>query len=53
MNLLWALVIILLIFAVIGVPSIGPIKHNYGYMPSGVVVVIVVVLVILLLTGRL
>jgi hypothetical protein len=53
MNLLWVLIIILLIFAVMGVPTISPIKHNYGYVPSGAIVVIIIVLVVLLLMGRL
>jgi hypothetical protein len=52
MNLLWLLVILLLIFAVLGVPTVGVWRHSYGYAPSGVVLVIVIILVVLLLTGR-
>lgn len=53
MNLLWLIVIVLLISAVVSAPGLGPIQHNYGYYPSGLVTIIVVVLVVLLLTGRL
>lgn len=49
MNLLWLLVIILIIFAVIGVPQAGVWHHNYGYMPSGLGLVLVIVVLILLL----
>jgi hypothetical protein len=53
MNLLWILVVIFLIFAFVGAPSIGPWHHSYGWYPSGIGTVIVIVLVVLLLTGRL
>ena len=53
MNLLWLLVILLVVFALVGAPGIGPWQHSYGYMPSGLVTVIIIILVILLLTGRL
>jgi hypothetical protein len=53
MNLLWALVIILLVFALVGAPGVGPWQHGFGYYPSGVATVVLVVLVVLLLTGRL
>ena len=53
MNLLWLLVIILIIFALLGAPSIGPIRHSYGYAPSGAITIIVIILIVLVLTGRL
>jgi hypothetical protein len=53
MNLLWIVVVILLIFAFVGAPGIGPWQHGYGWYPSGLGTIIVVVLVVLLLTGRL
>jgi hypothetical protein len=50
MNLLWLLVVIILIFAVLGAPNVGPWgNHSYGYFPSGIGLLIVIVLVILLL----
>lgn len=50
MNLLWLLVIILIIFAVVGVPQAGVWHHNFGYYPSGGIgVVVLIVLLILLL----
>ena len=48
MNLLWLVVIILLILAIFGVPTIGPWHHSYGYYPSGVVVVIAIILILFL-----
>lgn len=53
MNLLWVLIVVLLIFAVIGAPGIGPWQHSYGWGPSGGVGLIVIILVVLLLMGRL
>lgn len=53
MNLLWIIVIVLVVLALVGAPGLGPVKHSYGWTPSGVVTVIVVILAILLLTGRL
>lgn len=53
MNLLWVLLVILLIFAVVGAPGVGPWTHNYGWYPSGGLGLIVIVLLILLLVGRL
>jgi hypothetical protein len=49
MNLLWVLVIILIIFALVGAPGVGPWQHSYGWAPSGLGLVLVIVLVILLL----
>ena len=49
MSPLWVIVIILLILAVFGVPSLGPWHHNYGYYPSGALVLIAIVLALLLL----
>jgi hypothetical protein len=46
-------VILLVVFAVIGAPSVGVWHHGYGWGPSGIGGIIVLVLVILLLTGRL
>jgi len=53
MSLLWLLVVILVVFAVVGAPTVGVWHHPYGYWPSGLGGLIVLVLVILLLTGRL
>lgn len=53
MNLLWLLIVVLIVLAVMGVPSVGVFHHSYGYWPSGLGGLIVLVLVILLLTGRL
>jgi len=53
MSLLWVLVIILLVFAVLGAPGIGPWQHSAGYAPSGLITLIVIVLIVLLVTGRL
>jgi hypothetical protein len=49
MNLLWLLVILLIIFAVVGVPNVGVWHHNYGYAPSGLGLILVIVLLVLLL----
>lgn len=49
MNLLWLLVIILVIFALVGAPGIGPWQHSYGYAPSGIGLILVIVLIVLLL----
>lgn len=53
MNLVWVLIVVLLVFALVGAPGVGPWHHNFGWAPSGLVTVILVVLLILLLTGRL
>ncbi len=47
--LLWVVLVVILIFALIGAPGIGPWNHNYGYYPSGLGVIIVIVLLVLLL----
>lgn len=52
MNPLWLLVVILVIFAVVGAPGVGPWQHSYGYYPSGGLGLIVVILIVLLLLGR-
>ena len=49
MNLLWILVVVLVIFAILGAPNVGPWNHGYGYYPSGFGLVIVLILVVLLL----
>jgi len=48
-NLLWVLVVILIIFAILGAPGIGPWSHSYGYYPSGVGLILVILLIVLLL----
>lgn len=53
MNVLWLLVILLIVFAVVGAPGLGPWPHTYGWAPSGGAGLIVLILVILLLAGRL
>jgi hypothetical protein len=45
------LVVLLLLFALGGLPNWG--YHSYGYGPSGVSGVLLVVVAVLLLTGRL
>lgn len=49
--MLWILIVVLLVFALVGVPGIGY-PHTYGYYPSGLLTVVIVVLIILLLMGR-
>lgn len=53
MSLLWIIVLLLIVFAIVGAPGIGPFQHGYGYYPSGIGIVLVIVLVVLLLSGRL
>jgi len=53
MNILWIIILVLLIAAVVGAPGIGPVQHNFGYAPSGILTIVVVVLVLLLLLGKL
>lgn len=49
--MLWVLLVILLVVALLGLPTTG--WHSYGYAPSSVLTVVVIVLLVLLLTGRL
>ena len=35
-NLLWVLLIVVLIFALVGAPGIGPWNHQFGYYPTGI-----------------
>jgi uncharacterized membrane protein YphA (DoxX/SURF4 family) len=49
--MLWVLVVILLVFAVAGLPHWGY-TGNYGYYPSSIIFIILLVLVVLLLMGR-
>jgi hypothetical protein len=49
MSLLWIVLVIVLIFALVGSPVVGGIRHNYGWGPSGLAIVIVIILVVLLL----
>ena len=51
MSLVLLILVLLLIFG--GLPNVGPIQHNYGYYPSGLLTVLLVVVLILALTGRL
>jgi hypothetical protein len=53
MNLLWLVVVVLVIFALLGSPSVGVWHHGYGWGPSGGIGLIVIILVVLLLAGRL
>lgn len=53
MNLLWLLVVVLVILALVGSPSVGVWNHGYGWGPSGGISLVVVILVVLLLAGRL
>ena len=50
MSLLWLLVVVILIFAVLGAPNVGPWgNHSWGYYPSGLGVIVVIVLLVMLL----
>jgi uncharacterized protein DUF3309 len=49
MNLLWLIVIVLVVLALVGAPSVGPWHHGYGWYPSGGIGVVLLVLVIVLL----
>ena len=53
MSLLWIIVVVLVLFAIIGAPGVGPWQHSYGWFPSGGVGLIIIVLLVLLLSGRL
>ena len=53
MNLLWIVVIVLLVVALTGAPSLGLWNHGMGWGPTGGVGILVLILLILLLTGRL
>jgi Protein of unknown function (DUF3309). len=46
-----ALIVLLLVLAIGGLPNVGPV--NYGYGPSGGLALVVVILLILLLLGKL
>jgi hypothetical protein len=48
--MLWLLVVVLLLLAVGGLPTVG--YASWGYGPSGFVGLIIVILVVLLLLGR-
>jgi sterol desaturase/sphingolipid hydroxylase (fatty acid hydroxylase superfamily) len=51
---LWPLVIILILLAVLGMPTWGTgYGSRYGWAPSGGLGLIVVILIVLLLVGRL
>ena len=52
MNLLWLLVVILVVFALLGSPSLGVFNHGWGWGPSGGIGLVVLILVVLLLLGR-
>jgi hypothetical protein len=47
------IVIALLLLCFFGLPNVGPIHHNYGYYPSGLITIVVIVLIVLLVSGRL
>ena len=53
MNLLWVVLIIVLIFALLGAPSVGVWRHSYGWGPSGLGIVLVIILIFVLLRGGL
>jgi hypothetical protein len=46
------ILLIILVFALIGVLPTWPHSANFGYMPSGTLGVVVIVVLVLLLTGR-
>ena len=48
-QLLWVLVVILLLFAILGVPNFGFWNHGYGYVPSGIGLILIIVLLVVLL----
>ena len=47
------LLILLIILMLGGLPNVGPIQHNYGYGPSGLLGVVLIILIVLLVMGRL
>ena len=47
------ILIVVLILILIGAIPGGPLQHNWGYMPAGVIGTILIVLLILVLIGRL
>ena len=49
--MLWTILIILLILALLGSPTLG--YHSYGWGPSGLLTVVLVIVLILFLMGRL
>ena len=48
-QILWVVLILLLIFGILGVPSVGIWNHGYGYWPSSAGFIIALVLLFLLL----
>ena len=50
--MLLALLIILVVLALVGLPDLGW-RHRYGYYPSGIIVVLLIVILILVMTGNL
>lgn len=52
MSIISLLLLVLIVMLIFSIPGLG-IRHNYGYVPSGVITVAVILLLILLLTGRL
>lgn len=51
-NALWVIIVILVVLALVGAPSVGVFHHTYGWAPSGGLGLVVLILVILLLLGR-
>lgn len=49
MNLLWLVVALLIVFALVGAPGVGPWQHGYGFAPSGISLVLLIVLLVVLL----
>ena len=49
MNIIALMIVLLIVFAIIGVPQVGVWNHGYGYWPSGLGLILVIVLVLLLL----
>lgn len=52
MSVTSLILLVLIVLLILSIPGMG-IRHDWGYMPSGVITVIVVLLLVLLLTGRL
>lgn len=50
--LLWVLVVILLVFALLGVPSFGFFHASYGWTPSALLTILVIIIVVIAISRR-
>jgi hypothetical protein len=49
MNLLWLIVVILIVFALLGSPSVGYFNHGYGWYPSSGAGLLILIIILILL----